>query len=334
MLKTPFVALILILVLFIGTSFNQEVPEYQKISGPFTHKNLSIFLIHGADEYSITNLITLQEAIEKKKIIIHETENVSELNVENISNSFVFIQSGDIVKGGKQDRVIQFDMVVKPKSGKIPITSFCVEQQRWSKRGQESLEQFNSASNRISSKRLKLAAKQNESQSAVWNEVAVVQEKLGKNVGKPVNSEVSASSLQLTLENEEISKLTTQYIDNLSSIINDKSDAIGYVFTINGEINSADIYANSKLFKKMWPKLLDASAIEAVSELNESVEINESSKEQIEKWIKEVETGDVSNKYLDNKMEIKIVNSQKNVMYESYTEKNKKNWIHKNMIKK
>ena len=42
---------------------------------------------------------------------------------------------------------------------------------------------------------------------------------------------------------------------------------IGYVFAINGKINSADIYVSNALFKKLWPKLLQASAIEAVAEL-------------------------------------------------------------------
>ena len=36
----------------------------------------------------------------------------------------VYIQSGDIVKGGRQDRTIAMDFVVPPKSGVIPISAF------------------------------------------------------------------------------------------------------------------------------------------------------------------------------------------------------------------
>ena len=72
-----------------------------KLSGPYTHENLTIFLIHGEDRIKSTNLLTLQEAIEQKKVILHETQNVNELAVENVSPyQEVFIQSGDLVKGG------------------------------------------------------------------------------------------------------------------------------------------------------------------------------------------------------------------------------------------
>jgi len=305
-----------------------------KNSGPFTYKNLSIFLIHGDDKLVHSNLITLQEAIEQKKIIIHETENVNELHVENISTTQIFIQSGDIVKGGKQDRVIQFDLVVNPNSGRIPISSFCVEQQRWSKRGKEDLYQFNSSRNRITSKRLKLAAKENQSQQEVWEAVSISQDKLSGSVGKSVKSSVSGSSLQLTLEDKDIVKQTKDYINNISNKIYNRKNIIGYVFAINGEINSADIYANTKLFKKMWPKLLEASSVEAVSEYNSSTKNNDVTTDQVIKWLDEVENGKITNKTLDNNVIIKTKNSEKNILYETYTEKNETNWIHKNMIKK
>ena len=48
---------------------------------------------------------------------------------------------------------------------------------------------------------------------------------------------------------------------------------IGYVFAINGHINSADVYASRALFLKLWPKLLEASAVEAIAELNKDVEV-------------------------------------------------------------
>ena len=43
-----------------------------------------------------------------------------------------------------------------------------------------------------------------------------------------------------------------------------ESDVVGYVFAINGKINSADIYASNALFRKLWPRLLKAAATEAI----------------------------------------------------------------------
>src|SRR5262249_5531978 len=59
-----------------------------------------------------------------------------ELVVENLSPDVeVYIQAGDIVKGGRQDRVLSYDLIVPPRSGKVPLAAFCVEAGRRQPRG-------------------------------------------------------------------------------------------------------------------------------------------------------------------------------------------------------
>jgi len=72
-----------------------------RVSGPHTHKNLAIFLIHGKSLAEGKTFLTLQEALEQKKVVVYETKDVNELAVENLSNEDVYVQSGDIVKGGQ-----------------------------------------------------------------------------------------------------------------------------------------------------------------------------------------------------------------------------------------
>src|SRR5438552_18547497 len=52
-------------------------------SGPYTHENLTIFLIHGDDALKQKIFLTLPEALQQKKIVIHETRSVNELSMEN-----------------------------------------------------------------------------------------------------------------------------------------------------------------------------------------------------------------------------------------------------------
>src|SRR5215217_2795586 len=107
-----------------------------RISAPHTYKNLSIFLIHGKDQNSKGNILTLQEAMDRNLFRVYETGSVNELEVENLSREFdVFIQSGDIVKGGKQDRILAVSIIIPARSGRVSIDSFCVESGRWTKRG-------------------------------------------------------------------------------------------------------------------------------------------------------------------------------------------------------
>ena len=108
-----------------------QAPTY-RVSAPHTYKNLAIFLIHGKNETNRTNIITLAEAMERKLLRVYETSDVNELMVENVSNELdVFIQSGDIVKGGKQDRVLAVSIIIPARSGKVSIEAFCVESGRW-----------------------------------------------------------------------------------------------------------------------------------------------------------------------------------------------------------
>src|SRR5688572_28640197 len=114
-----------------------------KISGPYSHENLTIFLVHGKDTLGGKKFLTLQDAMQRKVVIVHETKDVNELAIENVSeDQEVYVQSGDIVKGGQQDRVLAVDLIVPPRSGKIPIAAFCVEQGRWRQRGEEAAGKF------------------------------------------------------------------------------------------------------------------------------------------------------------------------------------------------
>src|SRR5262249_59909440 len=104
------------------------------------------------------------------------------LTIQNKSNEDVFVQAGDIVKGGQQDRALALDLIVPPKSGRIPIDAFCVEQGRWSRRGNEAVAAFSASDNALASKDLKIAAKVRNSQGDVWANVGKAQEKLAANL--------------------------------------------------------------------------------------------------------------------------------------------------------
>jgi hypothetical protein len=77
------------------------------LTGPYTHNNLTIYLVRGANRLQDKHYLTLQEAMEKKLVVVQETGSVNELKIQNLSpDTDIYIQSGDIVKGGRQDRTI------------------------------------------------------------------------------------------------------------------------------------------------------------------------------------------------------------------------------------
>jgi hypothetical protein len=189
------------------------------------------------------------------------------LEIENLSKDRdLFIQAGDVVKGGKQDRTLPYDTVVPAVSGRVPVNSFCVEQGRWSVRSGESGRIFLGSPFSLSTNDLKQAAyaSSKASQAAVWQNVAGTQSRLEQKLGATVRSGDSATSLQLTLESPALSDALKPYLDGLRPIPEGRADAIGVVVAVDGRMVSADVYASPALFRKLWPKLLQGSAIEAI----------------------------------------------------------------------
>jgi hypothetical protein len=266
-----------------------------RISGPVIHENLAIYFVHGASAGGPAPL-TLQEALAKGRVQVVETGQVNELKIENTGAEAVFIQAGDIVKGGRQDRVLTVSLLLPPKSGQVPIASFCVEQGRWSARGKEDQAKFSSSGEAMPSVRALAAMAAPpptrtepgappsgsiaqpaqrasgerddvaEKQRKVWDSVATTQKKLSSGLGAAVASPQSASSLQLSLENEKLKEARGAYIKALQSGGEKDTDVVGYAIAINGRMSAANIYPSNALFRKMWEKQLAAAVTEAIGE--------------------------------------------------------------------
>src|SRR5215217_3033804 len=304
-----------------------------RLSGPYTHGNLTVFLVHGKDLTNKT-FLTLQEALAQKKVRVYETKDVNELAIRNLSNQDIYVQSGDIVRGGDQDRMISVDFIVPPRSGRMPIAAFCVESGRWSKRGNEESASFSSSENTVAMKDLKLAAKRENSQQAVWANVSVAQEKLSRNVGSSVNSIVSRSSLELTVEDSKAKETTAAYLKALAGILQNKQDVIGYVFAINGHVNSADVYASRALFTKIWPKLIKASAVEAVAESNKDAEATPVVSEVVHAFLTDSEKARAEERQVTRRVKVVTREDEKNIFFETQDRAANDGWVHRNYIRK
>ena len=258
-----------------------------RLTGPHTHSNLAIYLIHREGGSSGPVPLTLGEAMEQGVVRILETGDVEELVVRNTGGRKVFIQAGDIVKGGKQDRVLTVSMLVPPNSGDIPVGAFCVEQDRWEGRGSEKEREFSASTARLPSKagRVALHYRAREAvgpdgrqrsrtserpssrdglQGRIWSSVAATQSALAGALRRPVADERSRSSLQLSLENTALASALESYEAALGRLAQDHPDAVGYVFAIGSRLEGGDEFASAGLFRKLWLRQLRAAATEAL----------------------------------------------------------------------
>src|SRR6476619_2008011 len=66
-----------------------------RVTGPHTHANLALYFAHGSSAPGPVPL-TLQEALAKKQVLVHETGDVNRLMIENRGPEEVFVQAGEI----------------------------------------------------------------------------------------------------------------------------------------------------------------------------------------------------------------------------------------------
>jgi hypothetical protein len=305
-----------------------------KLTGPYTHDNLTVFLVHGRDQIEGKNYLTLQEALEQHEAVVHETGNVNELSVENLSSDTdVYIQSGDLVKGGQQDRVLHYDLLLSPHSGKVPLASFCVESGRWQGRGKESVSRFSSSDSYLPAKELKLATKYEQNQQKVWSKVAATRARLKESIGREIST-ASESSLQLTLEAPEVQESVEPSLQKLSAIVDDTQDVIGFAYAINGKINNAEVYASHALFRKLWPKLLKASAVEALAERKKDETVLPVSADAVRTFLANAERGKAFLKPVSERIQQVMQETDENLLFETRDQQQDGAWMHRSYLTK
>lgn len=301
-----------------------------------THKNLTVYFLKAEHKLDWIDYITLSEALEKKYVTIVETGTVNTLSVTNNSKAFIFINAGDIVKGGKQDRTIGVDIIIPPLEKNMDLVSFCVESGRWTNRGDESVSEFSVNEEMLPSRNLKISARKEKDQSAVWSEISAQQEQLNTNVSKikgstvDLRSEKSASSLQLTLENKDLDSLRKKYREIFESIPGKDEEIVGFAYAINGELFGADIYNSRKLFKKMWPKLLNSIIVEAITEFKgDTVKFNKP--ENIIATLSNCYSGKKTVQEVNKITQSISFETDKNIVFETHDLPHK-DWLHKSFI--
>src|SRR5277367_4423659 len=213
--------------------------------------------------------------------IIHPAVNyggaeVNRLVLVNNSRRPLLLLAGEIVTGGKQDRVIGKDRIVPAESDPVDLSVFCVEPGRWvAANGKNEFNNKTAAGNvnsLLASPVVRSKAMGAKDQQQVWDSVRTSQRVMAETVEvEGAAPEVNATtSYAQVMDNEEVKKKGDAVAEpvqrNYESVIRQLRDqnAVGVVVAVNGEIVWADIFASTQLLQKYWPKLVRSYATEAV----------------------------------------------------------------------
>ena len=308
----------------------KQLGDGYQLSGPYTHSNLSVFLIHkpGVARETV-ELLTLEEAFKAKTLQVTEKGDggqVNKLEVENTGDLAVYLQAGDTVKGGKQDRTIGVDFLLPPHSGKKDVDAFCVEPGRWQARagapedGVRGAVVFGSAKAPVASREQKLAVKLAGNQSKVWEEGEKVNKDLFEksSAGKPATPEsLKSTSYVLASEAPAVETKVLEYTDALIKITEGKGDAVGMAFAINGEASTVEFYSGPGLFKKLWPKLLKSAALEAFSKKANQAPARQASAEDIKTLMTQASDGKTTTRDLAQDVKVETIDTARTAIFET-----------------
>jgi len=278
-----------------------------KVLEPIRHGSLTVFPVVAPKSYSTGEFLTLDEGLRSGDVVVteygnvrgllrrqhtmptmqHDSAEVNRLVLVNNSKRPLLLLAGEIVAGGKQDRVIGKDRIVPAESDPVDLSVFCVEPGRWV----ATSDRFGASGTTygggigggsgaapgtlMAQPSVRAKAMGDKDQNQVWAEVRRQQSSMALEVEaaapRASTEEIrSTSSYAHVMENKDVKERVDEVArpieQNYQSLIKQLRDrkAVGVVVAVNGRIIWSDIFAGTELLEKYWPKLVRSYASEAV----------------------------------------------------------------------
>ena len=256
-----------------------------KVLAPISRGNLTIFPVVADRTHDTRIFLTLDEGVRSGEVVVTEAGSirplirgreryipgdgaeVNRLVLVNNSERPLILLAGEIVTGGKQDRVVGKDRIVPPKSDPIDLAVFCVEPGRWVATKSE----FGSFHSQMAQPSVRRSAMADQNQQKVWAEVGAAKQSMAAASPSAGYTIGGTSSYAGVMDNEEVKHrvdavavpLEQSYLGLMRELR--ERNAVGVVVAVNDQLIWADIFASTGLLEKYWPKLIRSYAAEALT---------------------------------------------------------------------
>jgi hypothetical protein len=231
-----------------------EVPGMARyaLAEPIQINNVSIVPVISKENQDVgPEYATLAEAKKNAWIDIIEEPGdaeVNQLRVRNVGPKPILLLSGELLLGGKQDRVVAKDTIVPPGK-EVEVSVYCVEPGRWT----GSTHKVSYGDTTVPLKVRNQAVFGN--QSSVWREVGGYNEAAKASGGR--------STIQAGLEKEEVQKQITTNLESVRGKLAGMKNVVGVMFLVDGEVQTLELFGNARLFNSSRDSLLKGALAQA-----------------------------------------------------------------------
>ncbi len=220
-------------------------------------RNLKLIPVRMKGPSQPVEVMSFSAAMQKGLVVVSErgsasTENVHWLRIKNNSKKAVFVGSGELVAGGRQDRVVTKDTVLAPDGKDQYIEVMCVEEERWSRKEKKFVYQ------NYANPKLRKVVDQSKNQVVIWREIFAQLD--STNTPAPTLSYVARrTEKRLITVQDQYMRFFREWIKKQDSTI------IGFVCVTNEKVMGSDILATPSLFYEEWEALLHGYVEEAIA---------------------------------------------------------------------
>ena len=316
-------AMVLLIVAGFGVGWHREASAGElpaesdyKVLPPIRHGNLTVFPVVSSTSHDTNGFLTLDEGLRTGEVEVTESggvrgmirrhlpqgvivpdypvrdrAQVNKLVLVNNSKRPLLLLAGEIVTGGKQDRVIGKDRIVPAESDPIDLDVFCVEPGRWVGASTKFETAHGVVGGMMAAPSVRGRAMADKDQARVWSEVGKAKQEMQVQVEASASPSAPTALADLgqttsyarVMQNNEVKSkvdsvaqpIEQEYESTIKQLRDRK--AIGVVVAVNGEIVWADLFASTNLLEKYWPKLVRSYATEAVVTRAKGAQVSEKS---------------------------------------------------------
>jgi hypothetical protein len=221
-----------------------SIPAFEdlKLGEPIEQGGMVLIPVSSiAPEQDYTDYVTLAEAKKAGWIEIVEVpgeEQVDTLKVRYFGPRPMILFAGELLLGGKQDRVVAKDTVVKPDET-VDVMVFCVEPGRWEGETMHFDAQVSQVPLEIKYKAV------TGDQQEVWDEVGRYNEAVAADTGVDIAGTSLKGGYMATTNTKEFTESLEKALKELRS----RKDVVGVVIVLDGKVSSFEYFQSPRLFE-------------------------------------------------------------------------------------